>query len=243
LDFNLNPETLERDLKNSPRLEQIRIDGVYQVSERFGKHSKISLIPGVRLIIAASQNTVASLFALGTTNYLSIMTNVVVTNLSITSFLKLALPQDISCLRNLNDLTRVHLKLIDSGEDPYAHMPRSVTVVLRCSTADRETLHIDSEYTLSNLRSPNTMETDIIPERPPATRALNYLRPLDLRKVVELRMEGFVGEWGLHSFELYHFLQHMPALRNITTCDGNREIFWFALSTMERSAPVIVEEI
>ena len=85
------------------------------------------------------------------------------------------------------------------------------------------------------------MKTDTIPERPPAMRALNYLRPLDLRKVAELRMEGFVGEWELQGFELYRFLRYMPALRRIMTGDGNRDTFWVALSTMGYSPSVIVE--
>lgn len=241
LDSYLNPEALERDLKNSPRLEEIRIDGVYQVSERPGSPSRISLLPGVRLVIMGSQNTVASLFALGSTNYLSVTENIDLIHLSITSFLKLALPQDISCFRNLSDLTTVRLKLTDSGGDSHARVPRTITVALRCSTADRETLHVELKYTLSNLRFPNTMEAEIIPERPPAMRALNYLRPLNLKNVVELRMEGFEGEWGLQGFELYHFLQYMPALRRIMTGDNNKDIFWFALNTVGRSASVIVE--
>lgn len=243
LDFVLNPRALERDLKNSPRLEQIKINGVYQVPERFWNRFKISLIPGVRLIIMNSDSSVASLFALGSTNYLSITRNTAVANLSITSFLKLTLPQDISCFRNLDDLTKVHLKLIDSGERPQIRKPRTVTVILRCSTADRETLHINLEYILSNLRTLDVMGMEITPERPPAMRALNYLRPLDLRRVVELRMEGFVGEWGLQSFELYHFLQHLPVLRRIVTGDDNKEIFWFALSAMGGGTSVIVEGV
>ncbi|KAF9647388.1 hypothetical protein BDM02DRAFT_3187989 [Thelephora ganbajun] len=253
LDFSLNPETLGSDLKNSPRLKQISINGVFQVPARFGNHSRISLMPGVRLVITGSQKAAASLFALGSTNYLSITKTIVVTDIPITPFLKFALPQDTSCFQNLNDLTKVHLKLshltkvylkpTDSGEDPYTCMPRTATIVLRCSTAERETLHIDLEYVYNNMGSPNTMETEIVSERPPAMRALGYLRPLDLKKVVELRIEGFVGEWRLQSFELYHFLQHMPVLRRIVTGDDNREIFLFALSTVGRSASVIVEGV
>ena len=241
LNSNLNPEALEGDLKNSPRLKEIRLDGVYYTN--IGIRSKVSLIPGVRLIITGSRDTVAHHFILGSTNYLSITTGAAIVDFSANPILKLTLPQDISCFRNLNDLTVVHLKLIDSGEGPYTHMDRNVTVILRCSTADRETLHIEVKYTLSSLWSPRTMEPEIIPERPPAMRALNYLRPLNLRKVVELRMEGFVGEWGLQSFELCHFLQHMPALRRIVTGDDNKEIFWFALSTTRRSTSVIVEGV
>ena len=241
LGFWLNPETLERDLKRSPRLEQIRIDGVDYVSEHFRNHSRISLNPGTQLIIKDSEITVASLFSLGPTNYLSITKTVPATNSSVTSFLELTLPHDISCFRNLDGLTGVHLELIDSGEDSYTHRCRTVTVVLRCFTADCETLHISLEYSLSSLRSPNTVGTEIIPERPPAMRALNYLRPLDLGKVVELRMEGFVGEWGLQTFELYRFLQRVPALRHIKTGDDNKVTFWSALSTVSRSTSVIVE--
>jgi len=237
----LNPETLERSLKNSSRLKEIRIDGVYQLPEQIGSPSKISLIPGVRLVITRSHTTVASLFALGSTNTLSITANTNVTDHSITSSLNLALPRDISFFRNLNDITTVHLKLIDSGEDPYCHIPRAITVILRCSTVDRETLHIESKHNLRNPRFPNEMETEIIPERLPAIRALNYLRPLDLKNVVELKMEGFVGKRGIQGFELYHFLQHMPALRRITTGDDNGEIFLFALSITGRSASVVVE--
>lgn len=241
LDFYLNPETLERDLKNSPRLREIRLNSVYRFPERSDTRSRVSLIPGVRLVITGSQNTVASLFTLGPTNHLSITTNAIATSFSITSFLKLALPKDISCFRNLNDITNVHLEGINSAENTRTHIPRSVTIILRCSTAERETLHVNLEYFLSGLRPPNTTETEIIAERPPAMRALDYLRPLDLSKVVELRMEGFIGDWGLESMELFHFLQHMPALRRITTGDDNRETFWSALSTMKRSAAVVIE--
>lgn len=243
LEFELNRETLERDLKRSPRLKHIRIDGVRHVLERYGDYSRIPLIPGAQLILTDSQNDVASLFALGSTNYLSIMKRVPSSNLSITPFLKLALPRDTSYLRNLEDLTKVHLELIDSGDDMHTYGCRIVTVVLRCFTADRETLYVNLEYSLSGPRSPNTIGTEIISERPPAMRALNYLRPLDLSKVIELRMEGFVGEWGLQTFELYHFLQHIPALRRIKTGDDNRETFLSALSTTRRGTPVIVEGI
>ena len=115
-------------------------------------------------------------------------------------------------------------------------------MVLRCSTADRETLRIDLEYIFNDLYIPDKMKAEIIPERPPAMKALNYLHPLDLRKVVELRMGGFIGEWALQSFELHHFFQRMPALRRIVTGDDNREIFWYTLSTMQRNASVVVEE-
>lgn len=242
LSFSLNPETLERDLKHSPRLRQLSVHGVYQVPERFGNHRKISLIRGARLVITSSRNTVASLFALGSTNYLSVTNSVAVPTLPVSSFLKLALPRDVSHFRNFDDLTTVRLELIDSG-DQHTQMPRTVTVVLMCSTVDRETLRINLEYTLGGIRFPDPMEPEIIPERPPAMRVLNYLRPLDLRKVLELRMEGFVGEWGLQGFELYHFLQYMPSLRRITTGDNNIDIFRFALSTLRRSAPVIVEGV
>ena len=84
-------------------------------------------------------------------------------------------------------------------------MQRSVTVVLRCSSADRKALHIDLEYILSNPRPAKTMEKGIIPERPPAMRALNRPRPLNLRRVVEFGMEEIIGGYGLQSFELYHF--------------------------------------
>lgn len=243
LDFHLNRTTLERDLKNSPRLKEIRINGVHPPPERFGTRSRISLIPGVRLVITGSHNTVASLFALGSTNYLSITTNVIFINFPTTSFLKFALPQDISHFRNLNDLTKVHLELVDSAGNPRTRAPRTVTMILMCSTAERETLHLKLEYILSNPRPSTTKETKIIPERPPAMRALNYLRPLDMSKVLELRMVGFVGEWGLQSFELYQFLLHMPALRRIRTGDDNKETFLFALSSMSHGAAVVIEAV
>ena len=227
-------------MKHSPRLKEIRLDGVYHITS--GDYSKVSLIPGVRLIITASRNTVAQHFVLGSANYVSITTSAAF-NPSTSPFLRLTLPQDISCFRNLNDLTVVHLKLIDTGEDPYENTDRNVIVILRCFTADRETLYIEVKYALSSLWSPHTLEMEIIPERPPAMRALNYLHPLDLSKVVELKMEGFVGEWGLRSFELCHFLQYMPALRRMVTGDDNKEVFWLALSAMGRSASAIVEGV
>ena len=241
LNSNFNPTTLERDLKNSPRLEEIRLESVYHVA--LGSHPKVPLAPGVRLIITGSRDSVVQHFALEPTNHLYITTRAAVTDLSVNPFLRLTLLQDISCFRNLNDLAVVHLKLVDSGEVPYTHVDRVVAVILRCFTADRETLHIEVEYTLSSLWSPHAMEMEIIPERPPAMRALNYLRPLDLRKVVELRMEGFVGEWGLQSFELYHFLQHMPALERIVTGDDNKEIFCFALNAIGRNASGVIEKV
>ena len=54
--------------------------------------SKISSIPGVRLILTDLESAVASLFALGSTNY----------------------------LQNLDDLTDTRLKLVDPREDPCA---------------------------------------------------------------------------------------------------------------------------
>lgn len=241
---NLNPDTLERDLKHSPRLEEIRIDNVYQVPERVGDHPKITLMPGVRLLITSSQNTVASLFVLGSTNCLSIRTtNIAITSIPMTSFLRFALPQDLSRFRNLDSLTGVQLRLIDSGEDPHARTARTVTVVLRCFTADSEMLHVEVEYILTCPRTQTAMEREIVPERPPAMRALNYLLPLNLKNVAELRMEGFVGEWGLQSFELHHFLQNMPALTHITTGDDNKGIFRVALDTTPRSPPVVLEGV
>jgi hypothetical protein len=238
LNSNLNPETLERDLKNSPRLEEIRLDGVYHLA--IGILTKVSLIPGVRLIITSCRDTVAHHFVLGSTNYLSIITSAAVTNLSVNPLLKITLPQDISCFQNLNDLTAVHLTLIDSGVDQYAHTDRSVTVILRCSTADREVLHIEVEYILGGLWSSYMREMEIAPERPPATKALNYLRPLDLRGVVELRMEGFVGDWELRVSELYNFLQYMPALKRIVTGDDNKDVFLSALNAMRANPSGVI---
>ena len=241
---NMNPDTLERDLSHSPGLQEIRIDNVYQVLERVGDHPMIYLAPDVRLVITSSQNTVASLFVLDPSNCLSIRTtNIAITSIPITSFLRFALPRDLSRFRNLDDLTRVDLKLLDSGEGTHSRMARTVTVVLRCSTADRETLHVEVEYILSCPRTSNTLEGEIITERPPSMRALNYLRPLDLKKVVELKMEGFVREWELQSFELRHFLQFMPALKQIKTADDNEGIFRVALNAMKRSASVVVEGV
>ena len=241
---NLNPDTLERDLKHSPGLQEIKVENVYQVPERVGDHPKIRLAPGVRLVITSSQNTVASLFVLGTSNCLSIRTtNIAITSIPITSFLRFALPRDLSRFRNLDDLTRVNLKLLDTGEGTHSRMARTVTVVLRCSTPDRETLHVEVEYILSSPRSSSMMEGEILTERPPAMRALNYLRPLNLKKVAELRMEGFVGDWELQSFELRHFLQFLPSLKHILTGDDNKGVFRVALDLMERRTPVLVEKI
>ena len=241
---NMNPDNLERDLKHSPGLQEIRIDNVYQVPERVGDYPKIRLASGVRLVITSSQNTVASLFVLGTSNSLSIRTtNIAITSIPITSFLRFALPRDLSRFRNVDSLTRIHLQLLDSGEGTHTRAARTVTVVLRCSTADRETLHVEVEYILSCPRSSNTLEGEIITERPPAMRALNYLRPLDLKEVAELRMEGFIREWELQSFELRHFLQFMPALKRVMTADGNEGIFRVALDAMERRASVVVEGV
>ena len=122
-------------------------------------------------------------------------------------------------------------------------MSRTITVILRCSTAERETLHVEVGYILWNLSSPDTTETEIIPEQPPAMRALNYLRPLDLRKVVGLKMEGIVGECEFQRFKLCCFLQRMPTPRRAATGDGNKEIFCYALRTMRRSASAVVEEV
>lgn len=241
---NMNPDTLERDLKHSPGLQEIRIENVYQVPERVGDYPKIRLAPGVRLVITSSQNTVASLFVLETSNSLSIKTtNIAIASIPITSFLRFALPRDLSRFRNLDNLTKVHLKLLDSGEGTSSRTARTVTVFLRCSTADREMLHVEVDYILSCPQSSNTLEGEVITERPPAMRALNYLRPLDLKKVVELKMEGFVREWGLQSFELRHFLQFMPALKRIATADDNERIFQVALNAMERNASVTVEGV
>lgn len=241
---NMNPDTLERDLRHSPGLQEIRIDNVYQVPERVGNNPKIRLAPGVRLVITSSQNTVASLFVLESSNCLSIRTtNIAITSIPITSFLRFALPRNLSRFRNLDSLTRVHLKILDSGEGTHSRTARTVTVALRCSTADRETLHVEVEYILSCPRSSNALEGEAITERPPAMRALNYLRPLDLKKVVELRMEGFVQDWGLQCFELRHFLQFMPALKQIKTADDNERIFRVALNAMDRSASVVVEGV
>ena len=240
LDRTLNPRSLEKDLKKSLRLERVTIDCVYG---KFEDYSKISLIPGVRLIITCSQSTVASLFSLGPTNHISITTSVSVADRSITPLLQLTLPQDTSHLRNLNDLTVVHLNLVDSGEGPLTNALRTVAVVLRCSTADQETLHIDLRYHFGKLWFSDMAEMEMIPRRPPAMMALDYLRPLDLEKVVELRMEGFVGEWELQGFEIHRFLQHMPSLRNITTDDSNGRIFRSELIKMGRSASTIIQGV
>jgi len=184
---------------------------------------------------------VASLFALGSTNYLSVTTNITVTDLPNTSFLKLALPQDISHFQNLNDLTTIQLRLVEPERLPYEY--RRATLVLRCYTADREVLHTHLDYFLTNSRHLDEIGEGIMPERPPAMRVLNCLRPLDLKKVEELRMEGFVGMWGLQSFELGHFLQQTPVLKRIVTGDGNEEIFSLALGAARLGTSVTVEGV
>ena len=234
LDYTLNAETLERDLKHSPRLKQIKIYRVHDL-EQFRNRPKISLNPGTQLIIMDSHSTVASIFGFGSTNHLSITKTVPAKELSITSFLELTLPRNIWYFRNLDGITEVHLEIIDTGRYTHTCGYRIIAMVLRCFTEDRETLHINLNYSLSSLRSPYT-----IPERPPAMNVLDCLRPLDLGKVVELRMKGFVGEWGLHYFELFDFLQRMQGLRHIKTGDNNRKIFWSVLDIMERITSVVV---
>ena len=199
----------------------------------------------MRLIVAGSQNAIVLLFAFEQTDHLSRTVRVTapdLTTTSITPFLEFTLPRNILRLRNLSDLTRVHLELIGYEMDLRPRMDRTI-VILGCSTADRETLHIEVEYSLKSSQSPITIGTDFLFERILAMRVLNYLRPLDLGKVIELRMEGFVGEWGLEAFELYDFLQYMSALRHIKTSDDNGEIFWSALSMAKRSVPVVVEKV
>lgn len=90
-------------------------------------------------------------------------------------------------------------------------MPRSVTVVLRCSTVDRKTLHIDLEYILSNPWPAKPMERDIILERPPAMRALNHLRQ-------DGRVRWGVGTSG---FRALSFLQYIPTSWYTTAGDYN----------------------
>ena len=250
LDCSLDPDILEIGLKNCAGLKELSITQVRQLAERPGDHPQICLLPGVRLMIKDSHTTVASLFALGSTNYLSIRATFVLHHNFIISFLEQALPRDVSHLRNLVDPTMVYLKLADTGERPNRHNHRGITVILKCSTGDRETLHVEVEYYALHRRSPDPMEMGIVPERSPmmrfricdqAMRLLNYLHPLNLREVVELRMEGFVGEWNLYSVEIGRLLKRMPALRRIVTGDDNKGKFLLALLTMERS--VVIEEV
>ena len=73
LDSHFDPEALERGLKNCPRLKEISIHKAYcQFDVPPGDLLKIPLLPGVRLIIRDSHTSVASLFALGPTNFLSV---------------------------------------------------------------------------------------------------------------------------------------------------------------------------
>ena len=232
LESNLNPVALERSLKNCPRLKELSIHSVHQFVPRPGDRSKISLLPGVRLIITNSVKAVASLFALESTNYLSITTPAAEYGLQNTPFLESALPQDISCLRNLNGFTTVHLKLIDTGRRRL-----TFTVVLKCSTADRETLYIQVDHIL--------IYRDFYPDQMDAERVpmggVGYLRPLDLGKVAELRMDGFVEGRDIQVSDLRYFLEQMPALRRITTGDDNVGMFSLALGTMAHN--VVIERV
>ena len=231
---SLNPESLERGLKNCPRLKEIRIDLVSYLVELPGDHPKISLLPGVRLIITGSVNTMASLFALGPTNYLSITTTFGGYGILDTPYLGFALPRDISRLGNLDDLTMVHLKLTDTGD---GGLRRTFTLTLKCSTADREALHVQVDNILAYEDShPDPTDMEGVP-----TRAMGYLYPLDLRQVVELRMDGFIEGWVIHSSELSYFLEKMPTLRRITTGDDNAGMFSLALGTMEHN--VVIERV
>ena len=240
LEFNLNPAALERSLKSCPRLKEIAIDRVRRPVGFPGDHRKISLLPGVRLVITGSVRTVASVFALGSTNHLSITTTLAGYDVLGTPFLELTLPRDISCLRNLDGLTVVHLRLTDTKD---RHMRRTITVALKCFTADRETLHVE----LENIQYPNMpwglIATEPDPGRITALtvgmRALGYLRPLGLGKVVELRVDGFVEKWTIYDSELRYFLEQMPALRRIMT--GDDDMFSLALGVTEHS--VVVERI
>ena len=135
----------------------------------------------------------------------------------------------------------VYLRLTDTGGSPGGHNHRGIALVLKCSVEDRETLHLKlGYYSLGRSHSLDPREIRF-PERSPAARFLDYLRPLSLGKVIELRMEGFVGEWGLQSVELRFFLERMPALRRIKASDDSSEMFSLALGTMEHN--VIIEGV
>ena len=241
LDFNLNPEALERGLKNSPRLKKLSINYVRRVVERPGDHPKFPLLPGVRLAIRNSEKTVVSLFALGPTNHLSVTKTIGGYAFQRAPFLGLALPQDISYLRNLDDPTTIHLRLTET-EDRW--VGRIITVALKSSTADRETLQVELKNVSIHMDSDPT-EIETIPNRmptiTPGMAAVGYLRPLRLGKVVELRMDGFVGGWEIQTSELRYFLGQMPALRRITTSDDSTEMFSLALGTMAHS--VVIERV
>ena len=244
LESNLNPAALERSLKSCPRLKEITIDRVRRPVGSPGGRRKISLLPGVRLVITGSGSVkaAASVFALGSTNHLSITTTIVGYGIQGTPFLEFALPRDISCLWNLDGLTVVHLRLTDTED---RNMGRTISVVLTCSTADRETLHVEIDNICFNL-PPDPTKTEAIPGRIPAItvgmpRILGYLRPLSLGEVVELRMDGFVKRWTISGSELRSFLEQMPALRRITTSDDNTRMFSLALGTMKHS--VVVERV
>ena len=240
LDTSLDPDILQMGLENCPSLEELSIIEVHQLVERPRGRPTIRLLPGVRLMIKNSHTSVASLFELGSTNYLSIRATSFLYQIFIISFLEQVLPQDISHLRNLVDPTMVYLKLADTGERPNRHNRRGITVILKCSAGDRETLYVEAGYYVLHRRVLERSPMIRLRIFDPAMRLLDYLHPLNLREVVELRMEGFVGEWSLQSLELGRLLKRMPALRRVVTGDDNKGKFLLALSTMEQS--VVIEE-
>ena len=93
LGFGLNPGFLGRDLKDSPSLREIAINGVYRVLERVGTKLFKDLFDSRRAThLDGLGECFPSLFALGSTNY----------------------------LQNLDDITDTRLKLVDCREDPCA---------------------------------------------------------------------------------------------------------------------------
>ena len=137
--------------------------------------------------------------------------------------LSYVLPDDIAPLQNLHTLTRLHIT---------ARFHLGVRLEMKCFGPDQVVFEVSMRF------SPE-IPTMVEQNGTPAMWILGNLHRIGLRRVEELRMEGFVGPLEPRAVELLTFLKRMPALTRLITTDGNEEILRTALDNLCCRAAVV----
>jgi hypothetical protein len=228
LNYSFIPRVLKRCIPYSPHLKVLKIQSIWNLDDLdLTAWQRIALPPGIHLVVQGSRicPRIIALFALPRDGHLRVRPSVY--SISNKPSLSYVLPTEISHLRNLRTLTRLHIK---------AHIDVGVALELKCFRLDQPAFDVNVKYTLEGRTMMGQRASSVM-------WFLGNLHQVVLRRVEELRMEGFIGSLEPQGTEFLTFLKGMPALTKLITTDGNEETLRSALDSLGCRVVVVRAEL
>jgi hypothetical protein len=228
INYFLIPRVLKRCIPYSPNLKILKFQSIWDLDDLdFTAWQRIALPPGIHLVVQDSRMCprIIALFALPRDGHLRVRPSVY--SISNKPSLSYVLPTEISHLHNLRTLTRLHIK---------AHIDVGVALELKCFMLDQPAFDVNVKYTLESRTMMGQRASSVM-------WFLGNLHQVVLRRVEELRMEGFIGSLEPQGTEFLTFLKGMPALTKLITTDGNEETLRSALDSLGCRVVVVRAEL